>query len=831
MSAPIRCLAPSLLLALALAGTAHAQQAAPTAGQVRTDLYGDPLPPGAVARLGTQRLQDCLAFALSPDGKTVALVGADASIRLCDLATGRELRRFPGPAEEAWHIAYSPDGRTLATGDTASAVCFWDVASGRLTRRLLGHKEYLAALTFAADGKMLATADWAGEVILWDVASGNKLRHLGDKATRVRFSPDGRLLATGGQGSVALWEPSTGKRLRQFATEKDRHTNVAFSPDGKTLVASGSESKVLWRWDTKTGRELPPFAPEKASTVWAAAFAPDGKTIALAVTRGNSSDARLLLCAADSGKTLRIIEDPDARYEPAFTADSRTLVWHTGHAFRSCLRVLDVATGAERLTFPRHQRSISSLAFSPDGRTIASASHERSCRVWDATTGKPLHACTDPEHDISVVAFAPDGRSLAGAGWWKNTIHLWELPNGRPLRSLLWGTSPHDIAFSPDGKTLAATCESMIVLWDPATGKRRLLLEGPEASARLLAFAPEGKTLAARSWDGTLRAYTLRTWELTAASETAPSRIVQRWPAELRCGTGRPQQHDSLTFSPDGKAVVYGVGERFQVDVVDVASGKALEPVKETKVAITSFALSPDGRMLALGCRDGHIRLREMMTGKLRQQLSGHRGEVLPLVFAPDGGRLASGGMDGGILVWNLLAAAKPDTARVPALWDDLASADAMKGFAAVQSLTAVPGQAVALLRERLPPVPRSESERLQRLIADLDAKRFQERERATAELERLGEQAEFALRQALGNSPSEEVRHRLERILAKRAGSPPSAELVRVVRAVEVLELIGNPTARDLLTALAQGAPEARVTREARASLERLARRLRSAP
>jgi hypothetical protein len=226
----------------------------------------------------------------------------------------------------------------------------------------------------------------------------------------------------------------------------------------------------------------------------------------------------------------------------------------------------------------------------------------------------------------------------------------------------------------------------------------------------------------------------------------------------------------------------------------------------------------------------------EIATGRERRRLAGHQGRVSSLTFAADGKTLVSGGEDTTALVWDLtgrldgkgLPGGKLSARELDACWTDLAAADAALGYRAVQTLAAAPARAVPYLGKLLSPAPAVDKRRLERLIADLSSDQFAAREKATKELEAAGKQAEPLLQQVLERKPPLEMRRRVERLLQKLAREEwdPSPDRLRGLRALEALERIGTPEARQLLQHLARGVPEARLTREAKASLERLSRR-----
>jgi hypothetical protein len=241
-------------------------------------------------------------------------------------------------------------------------------------------------------------------------------------------------------------------------------------------------------------------------------------------------------------------------------------------------------------------------------------------------------------------------------------------------------------------------------------------------------------------------------------------------------------------------------------------------------VSPVALAFSPDGRLLATAKDTPAIHLWDLLEGREVGQLEGHEGGVASLLFSRDAEHLFSGGTDTTALTWDLTRltrrgqsrAARLPAQAVEALWSDLASEDAARAFAAVRKLCASPDQAVALLGKRVRPTTPVDSGRLAEIVADLQSDRFERRRLAESELRGLGELAEPLLRRALADDPPLHLRQRLERLL-KRSRRTPSAERLRELRAVEVLELIGSAEARQVLQALARGAPGARLTRLAK--------------
>jgi hypothetical protein len=238
-------------------------------------------------------------------------------------------------------------------------------------------------------------------------------------------------------------------------------------------------------------------------------------------------------------------------------------------------------------------------------------------------------------------------------------------------------------------------------------------------------------------------------------------------------------------------------------------------------------AFSPDGRLLAVNNTFGEILLWNLARGKEQHRCKGFHAKVTSLAFSPDGRRLVSGLSDSTLLVWEMPTGKDPPiklaSEELARAWNDLAAVDAPRAFQARWTLAAAPEQAMPLLRKHLHRAQAADAQHLRRLLADLESDQFRVREQAQTELAELGDLAEPALRKALEDKPALEERRRVQALLERLRGPVTKPQLLRSMRAVAVLEEIGTPEARRLLEKIVQGAPEARLTREAKASLRRL--------
>jgi WD40 repeat protein len=433
------------------------------------------------------------------------------------------------------------------------------------------------------------------------------------------------------------------------------------------------------------------------------------------------------------------------------------------------------------------------------------------------------------------AAFSPDGALLAtctgeyGAPDDPGELKIWDLKTHTERASLAGHEGIiYDATFSPDGKTLySASHDATIKMWDVAEAKEKSTLKGHKAAVRALKFTPDGKTLASASFDGTVRFWDPATGELKKTFELHAGGV--------QC----------VVFAADGQYMATtarppGMASPAEVFVWDVESGKEIGRFARSRGPILSIAFSADGRMLATGggwlTSFSELRVLELASGQPRAVLEGHREWIEHVGFSPDGKSLVSAGgltltRPGEVRVWQLAEIAgklddeEPEADKPEELWKALAGEDAPAAYRAILRLVASPEVAVPLLAEHVEPVTPADAKRIARLIADLDADEFAVREKASQELDKLGDLATEALEEALKDPPSEEVRLRATLILRSSPLSPVGGEELRTVRTIEVLESIGTPEARQILAKLAQGEPRARVTRDAASALERLGR------
>ncbi len=593
----------------AVAEAAAQDRAVPPAKTPEPDAPQPPpqlLAPGELRRF-TGHSAPIKTVALSPDGLR-ALSGSgfqaqdDYTVRLWDVATGRQLRLFAGHGGFVQSVAFSPDGRRALSGGADHTMRLWDLETGAEVRRFtIGSQPFVNAVVFCPDGRHALSGGGGDDNLLrlWDLDTGAEVRTFGGHThwiNAVAVSTDGRRALSGGgpnDATVCVWEVETGRQLHRLTGHTGAVEGVAFSPDSRYAVSGGAD-RIVRLWDLETGHEGGRFEGHEAG-VQSVAFSPDGSRI---VSGGQD-------------KTLRL--------------------W-------------DVRTRKETGVFRGHTEAVWSVAFAPDGRRVLSGSGDRTLRLWDVAAAPPPPAVAagpekppdsgqpappaltahlvrtfEGEPGYNSAAFSRDGRRLAS--WGGTTVRVWDAATGKELRRFPGHVGNVDAAvFSPDGRLLTLDgWGGSIHLWDVATGRETGRF-GRGVTARFWAakFAPDGRTLFTGSED-----HAVLVWNMTTG------KVARRF-------LGHTAPVVSVQLSADGKyAASVCPGDR-TVRLWDVPSGRELGRA-ETTAFWSQASFSPGGRRLLVAAPDNSARLLDLETGKVVQTFRGHADPVTHTAFTPDG--------------------------------------------------------------------------------------------------------------------------------------------------------------------------------------------------
>ncbi|HEX3148228.1 MAG TPA: sigma-70 family RNA polymerase sigma factor [Gemmataceae bacterium] len=818
----------------------------------RGDSLGDPLPEGAIARLGTLRLNhgDGLSVLLfTPDGKSIVSVG-HGQARVWDAATGVERLQFStGTPEWDDQPVVSADGKQMTHlvqrfgGDPLHV---FDLETGKELRsdelkREKGKRTEISVYrrnAMSPDGQV-AVLHLPNAVVSFDIATGKELYGINFKDPRevksIAFASPDRLVATYGKQWIGIYDGKTGEQKLFFQTAGPVGL-IAGSLDGKLFatlehlqddIDHTKTTDTVRIWDLATGKKLHEITSRPGRFFMGVGFSNDGKAM-YAFSTGRAG-REVTIWDTATGKVITEIQasfgqaialSPDGKRLAAGDNSGKFDVWNLG-------------TG-KPLAPAEATASVGSVFLSRDGSRVTTIGRTLITN-WNATNGELLSSTVLPDHvnEPPACQFSGAGRyaNLILRGDKETSIRVWDVAAGKSIQTIPIADVPFrsTVAVTPDSTRLAVLLDGKpqtVSIRDAKTGKEltSFKLDEPEGPGKLhlapgkLYFIDDGRTLVVTGHrtigysipEGTKRF----AWTLNIEPDDS--------------GLLRPG--DSLVLSPDGSlaACIASIGWKpedraaDQIALFDGRTGKVVRHLgsKHTH-GYHRITFSADGRLLAAA--DGNdVRIWETATGKELRSYSGHRNFIETLSFSGNGRRLASASHDSTVLIWDLTAGMKNTFTDA---WADLLSPDAITAYAAIFRLSeAVVDDTLPLLRKNLRALTPAEADRMRQWIADLNSDQFRIRDKAFKELAELGPLAGTALQSAMAKKPSAETANRIEQLQAKLIGPPSTGEVLRTWRALAVLEMKSTPSAIAFLKELAAGDADGWLTAEAKASLRRIA-------
>jgi WD40 repeat protein len=651
------------------------------------------------------------AVAFDSASRLLASANADGTITLWDVATSRLVCRLRGRSRGMYSLAFAPRRPVLVSGDEDGGLQLWDAEHCKwLLSRPAAHKKAVQGLAFSPDGRVLASGGTDGAIHVWQAGSlapiaTPKLPVEGKAVRGVAFSRDGTWLASGGKdGKVRLWRTGLwtpdGSPLDDDAGEVNA---VAFSPVDD-LLASAHDSLEAILWDARNHRKMAmglgeaQLTPGHTATVMGVAFSPDGRKLATAsvdstILLWNTSQEseRPEMLSAHRGQVNSVAFSPDGRWLASCGWDSNVILWDTRHPSRLASTEAVSAAG------------IVGIAVDRKGSEWAAVDSTGEVTVGDSGGQESFSTALHRAASYMNVRFSPDGMILAGAGD-DGTIDLWDARNHRPLGEPLRGHKGkvYDLAFSSQGVLASAGQDGTVILWDVARRRPVQTLYGHIDEVNFLAFSPDGRRLVSASDDGYLLVWDVEKRSLLARLNTKSSAIllsvayspdgrwiaagggdhrVTLWDAErfriLAASEDLKENVQDLRFNPRDPRLLFSLDAGNRVVRWETTGGHlALRQSFPMDENVTTLALSPEGRFLAVGGEKLYVA--DLEKGALHDLATPKDGKFLGVEFDPQG-RLAASDNNRNVLFWEhpiqggppLLAANKAGKVTAMALSPD----------------------------------------------------------------------------------------------------------------------------------------------------------------
>jgi WD40 repeat protein/tRNA A-37 threonylcarbamoyl transferase component Bud32 len=555
-----------------------------------------------------------------------------------------------GHADAVVVVAFGPERRHLASGSRDGVAKVWELATRLEVASFSGHEGGVSGVALSLDGRRLAVVSGDRTVRVWDTATKRELFSLKNRTAgpgAVAFSPDGRLLAVAGAPNATVHD-ETGKELLKFEGHAQGVTAVAFSADGGRVVSAGADGAICV-WDAASGKVAQQL--RGAPNVNKLGFAGSGQHVTLTDARGGLAVWNL--------QTNQLVPAFPAFGEPtALSSDGKQLAYA---ADVGAVRVLDPKSGREIFALRKHSGPITSIAFSADGARIATASVDRTIKVWLAGSFE-LDVQALPGHtgEVFAAVYSPDGKQLATGGA-DGTLRIREATTGQEIHLLRAHTSgrvylkapdqAHQsqgtsaLAYSRNGRALVSGgADGMVKIWNPETGQLQGQFRAHSGPVSGVAFSPDEKRLASSSWDKTVKVW-----------DPAASRLIHTLQGHALAAT-------RVAFSPDGKLLASSSWDQ-TIHLWDPEKGMQIRVLswpfkREGRVdPLDSLAFHPDGKHLAAAPDryggDGDVKVFNLTTDAVVHSLGGHIYGIFQVIFSNDGRRLASCSCDGGLKVWD----------------------------------------------------------------------------------------------------------------------------------------------------------------------------------
>ena len=536
----------------------------------------------------------------NPDGKYIASCSGDRTIKLWEVDTSREIKTLTGHTKGVTDIAFNKDGKIIVSGSNDNTIKLWNVSTGEEIKTIInaiGHTIGINSIVFSPNEKFIVAGCNDGTVKQWDIATGKinwiysrerfkgTVPYFPGSVKSISYSRDGRYIAACYSDYVVnLINASNGHEIWSLSNnDLTIYSSILFSDDCR-YITLGSSDQTVKLLETASGKEIGSFAGHSNYT-FSVVYSHDGKYIA-----SGGEDKNIKLWETDTGKLIKTFEHSAAIFSITFSPDGKYIAsgsHYSSHGTNgylnsgdSSLKMWDLVTGSEIWTFSGHTGGVYSVAFSPDGKYIASGSNDHTIKLWDITKGKEVKTLSGHSNSVYSISYSPDGKYIA-SGSDDKTIKLWNVATGKILRTFFGHSKEvNAVVFSPDGRQIVSgSFDNTIKVWNTANGKEIKTFSGHSGHIEFIAFNLDGKSILSGSTGRNERNLIL--WNLTTGKTIWNISRPSGW---FNVGGSRQRFMEAFYFGPSG--------------------------------GFFSAAFSPDKKKIAVCFYDKTIKLLDVATGK-----------------------------------------------------------------------------------------------------------------------------------------------------------------------------------------------------------------------
>jgi WD40 repeat protein len=564
----------------------------------------------------------------SADGEYLVSSAEDGTLTLWAAMSGERVRAFEGHEDSIESVAFSPDSSLIASASQDNTIALWNVETGAKVNTLTGHTHQVLSVAFSPDGSMIVSGSRDGTLILWDVLTASSVRLFeghSDRVTSVAFSPDGKRIVSGSRDDTSIiWEVDSGELLFTCTGHTDDINAIAFNPDG-TSFATASSDRTLILWDSENCELLQTFISHTRA-VLTVVFSPDGTTL---LSGGND---RTVIWWGIDGEPIHVFTGLDFVRDVDFNPEGTAFI----SADRSSMLVeWSLENGNIVQQFFDHTASVSSVAYTTDGKLMATASDDQEIVIYSA--GDIVQRLQGHETYVNTIAFSPNNQTLASADE-NGVIRLWDVETGQPLRDFEGHEQAvRSLSFTPDGQFLLSGAgvfvDGEMWLWNVETGEIVQTFEGFDGAVWGIDISPDGQMAASASEDNTVRLWSLKDGEL------------------IREFTGHTNAVRSVAFNGDGTLLLSGSFDQHLI-LWDVETGNSIRTFTGHTDVVRSVSIH--GEYALSASDDDTVMLWNIFTAEALHVYRKHTDSVNTVAFSADGKTFTSGSKDSSVIVWRV---------------------------------------------------------------------------------------------------------------------------------------------------------------------------------